>query len=238
MSYRITLNRPPVIECDTIDEVLALAEVATRFADRFAVGAEPDRQHVELPAATVQPRITAATEQPAKATPKRAAKAITDYLARKGKAARVSELCGELGLTEPTVRAVLGGPEFLELGRGFFRLADGAQPTAKPTTAPKRRGRPPRAQAEQDDPASDDDADDWEDPAPPRRQPQQVKAGAKPAGEPIGLAEKIRRVLKANGALGVGTIGLAVEQPASLVKDVLRSRPDLFRQDGSGWELV
>lgn len=234
MSYRITLNRPPVIECDTIEEVLALAEVAMQRPAEFA---DPGpRERIELPATTVQPRITGSTETRAKPPPpKQAAKSIAAYLRQKGKAARVSELCRELSLSEPTVQSVLGGPEFLGLGKGFFRLADGEQPAASPAAAPaKRRGRPPKSQQPEPEAESDPD-DDWEDPVPPARKLRPAKAS--PPRVP-NLAERIRSVLKEFGALGTSTIALHVEQPGSLVKEVLRSRPDWFRADGSGWELV
>lgn len=238
MSYRITLNRPPVIECDTVDEVLALAEVASRFTERFAAEPElietPARKLITFPDSEIRPTVTATKT----ATPKQATKAITGYLQQKGKAARVSELCRELSLVEASVRAALAGDEFLELGKGFFRLADSERPAKSSVAAAtgKRRGRPPKVKPEpSDDPESD--ADDFEEPEPPRRKAMSIK-GSTPAPATPNLAEKIRSVLKTYGALGTSTIALHVDQPGSLVKEVLRSRPDWFRADGSGWELV
>lgn len=249
MSYRITLNRPPVVECDTPEEVIALAELAMQrpccdgpSEISVSIGAavtippetEPTRKLIELPQSEVRPTVTDWKT----ATPKQAAKAITAYLRTKGKAARVSELCRELSLAESSARAALAGDEFLELGKGFFRLADGEQP-AVPTAAsaaPKRRGRPPKVKPEPAD-DSGSDADDFEEPEPPRRKAMSIKGNA-PAPATPNLAERIRSVLKEFGALGTGTIALHVDQPGSLVKDVLRSRPDWFRADGSGWELV
>lgn len=234
MSYRITLNRPPVIECDTVDEVLALAEVATRFAGRFAIDAEPEPEpeRIELPATTIQPRITDTKT----ATPKQAAKAITAYLRTKGKAARVSELCRELGLVETSVRDALAGPEFLELGKGFFRLADSEPVAASPAASalPKRRGRPPKVQAE---PAPEDDspADEWEEPTRPVRKATPPKPAA-PATP--NLADRIASVLRANGALGIMTVALHVGESGSLVKSVMTGRPDLFKLTGDGWQLA
>lgn len=246
MSYRITLNRPPVVECDTPEEVIALAEIAMQrvtaveFTDQSDDGAPDDnesqqaeRKRIELPATTIQPRLTDAKT----ATPKQAAKSITAYLRQKGKAARVSELCRELGLVEASVRDALAGPEFLELGKGFFRLADGEPPADREPSQPKRRGRPPKVKPEAAEP--EPDPDDFEDPEPPRRKPISIKQ--RPAvPQPVDLAERIRRVLAKDGALGIVAIASLVDQPPTLVKDVLRSRGDLFRLHprAGGWELV
>jgi hypothetical protein len=235
MSYRITLNRPPVVECDTPEEVIALSEIAMQRVTSVEF-TEPEPERIELPATTIQPKITAAAVGGTKpATPKGTAKSIAAYLQRKGKAARVSELCRELSLDEGRVRATLAGDEFLELGKGFFRLADGEPAADRQPSQPKRRGRPPKVKPEAEPESEADAADEWEEPTRPVRKPAPVKAAA-PATP--NLAERIRAVLKTYGALGTATIALHVDQPGNLVKEVLRSRPDWFRADGSGWELV
>lgn len=229
MSYRITLNRPPIIECDTLDEVLALADVAMQRVTSVEF-TDPERERIELPATEIQPRITAAGAGAAKpATPKGTTKAISAYLRQKGKAARVSELCRELSIDEGRVRAALAGDEFLELGKGFFRLAEGNG--APPQT---KRAQRPKAKTEPD---ADSDADDWEEPEPPRRKPEPAKPAQVQTDD---LAERIRRVLAKEGAIGIVAIASCVDQPPSLVKDVLRSRPDMFRLHprAGGWELL
>ncbi len=245
MSYRITLNRPPVVECDTPEEAIALAEIAMQrpccgpSEISVSIGAavtippetEPTRKLVEVPQTEVRPTVTDWKS----ATPKQATKAITAYLQRKGKAARVSELCRELSLTETSVRGALAGDEFLELGKGFFRLANSA-PAAEPTqpTQAKRRGRPPKPRPEvESEPA--DAADDWEEPARPLRKPGPAKPAA-PATP--NLADRIASVLRREGALGVMTIALNVDETGSLVKSVLTGRPDLFKLSGDGWGLA
>lgn len=105
------------------------------------------------------------------------------------------------------------------------------EPLAKPTATPK-----PRKSVVYDEP--DDDFE--EDPEPPRR--TKVETFMKPMApsDSDPLAEKIAKLLAKEGALGIATIAISIDQPTRVVKDLLRTRPDLFRLHprAGGWELV
>jgi hypothetical protein len=227
MSYRITLNRPPVVECDTAEEVFALAALAMdRQAERLAAD-EGDVAHDQTPTMTVRraPEPKRLAAEPVKKSARNAAKEVRAFLEKAGVARRVSQICAELGFDEAAVRAVLDGPDYLQMGRGFYRLADAeekpAKATTKPTPAIKPRWKEPTLE---DSPAPDN----WDDPA-------AVTQSSDPT-----LVEKIRKFLAKNGAMGVSAIALSIDEREIAVKDTMRSNPGIFRLHprAGGWELV
>lgn len=232
MSYRITLDQPPVVECDTAEEVFALAELAMerRGPDTYIAADKPVDHEEPAPVLRVKrapAKRIAATPGRTAATPgtraphrqKGSTSVIRDYLKQAGCAKRVGQISAACDIPEDAVRATLDSPWFEKMDRGYYRLA--SSPT-EPANSP-------------------DDSDDFEDPEPPKVQSksQERRAVAQSKGTPPDLAEKIRRALAKEGAIAIPTIALYVDASGLEVKETLRNRPDMFRLNprGGGWEL-
>ena len=230
MSYRITLNRPPIVECDTAEEVFALADYAMQRQVDLPAIEEDEPAVVESPRPVVAVKrgpaakhiAAAPAEKPAKrGNTKSAAKAIRDLIERAGCARRISQICEALGYDEATVRGVVNTADYVAMGRGYYRLAD-AEP------------------ADAEDPEDAEIAaavEEFEDPEPPSAPKPKPKLGRPPTIPD--LPDRIRKAMAGHDTLHVQTIALQLSLSPGIVRTCLLNNPSLFEisADGGGWRL-
>lgn len=239
MSFRFQFQTPLVVECDSADDVLDLAEAAARRSPfkadgqrvTAAVVAEPKQRRPR------QPRITHETDVSSKPRGglKRHIKRVADWFADAVSGARAATVARCCDVPEEVIEHVLADPCFERYGKGFYRLADNNSNGVPAKAAQPVRAEPVDDVGDDDEPELEPDGDDdFEDP--PRRS---VKSAAKSAHAALGLVDKIKAVIRKEGPSSIMAVSSILDVGPSEVKTALRSNPDRFylHPQAGGWRL-